>query len=186
MRTRIAAIGAVVVLAVSVSGCDQGAEETATTLPPVTVATAPAASAGGACILWDWGFIEENIGVRFSVAASDQVDETSTCVVQTENGSWPDLTLSVVESTKADADVFNDDRVPKKATKLKGLGKAAYRLNSAAAGTHGPVVEIGWLSEAEQLQTLKFTFAKGAGDKTEVSSMNTGLLELAKAMDTTG
>jgi hypothetical protein len=181
VRTVGAALGLVALLAVS--GCNEK-EETATKLPPVTVAEAPAASAGGACILWDWGFIEEKIGVRFSVAASGQVDDTSTCVVQTVDSSWPDLSLSVVEQTKASDKVFLATRVPKKAVKLKGLGKAGYRLNTAATGGHGPSVEIGWLSEAEQLQTLKFTFAKGA-NSAAVSSMNTGLLELAKAMDTT-
>ncbi len=181
MRRVGAALGVVALLAVS--GCNEK-EEAATELPPITLAVAPAASAGGACILWDWSFIEEKIGVKFSVAASDQVDDTSTCVVQTVEGSWPDLSFSVVEQTKADAKTFLATRMPKKAVKLKGLGKAGYRLNSAAASGHGPSVEIGWLSEAEQLQTLKFTFAKGASSSA-VTRMNTGLLEMAKAMDTT-
>ncbi|WP_436527116.1 hypothetical protein [Actinoplanes sp. HUAS TT8] len=181
MRTVGAVFGVVALLAVS--GCNEKPETTAK-LPPVTIAEAPAASAGGACILWDWSFIQEKIGVKFSVAASDQVDDTSTCVVQTVDGSWPDLSLSVVEQTKADAKIFLATRMPKKATKLKGLGQAGYRLNSAAASGHGPSVEIGWLSEADQLQTLKFTFAKGATNAA-VTRMNAGLFELAKAMDTT-
>ena len=53
-------------------------------LPPVQIVEQPAASAGGACILWDYAFIEQKIGVKFTVAAADQVDDTSTCVVQTE------------------------------------------------------------------------------------------------------
>jgi hypothetical protein len=167
----------------ALAGCDDGGNE-AQAAPPVELVEQPAASAGGACILWDYGFIQEKIGVRFGVAASDQVDDTSTCVVQTAAGDWPDLTLSVVESTPADADLFNSDLKPKKATKLKGLGKAGYRLTSAASGGHGPVIEIGWLSEAKQLQTLRFTFAKGAATA-EVTAMNTKLLALAKAMDTT-
>lgn len=181
MRRVGAALGVVALLAVS--GCNEK-EETATELPPVVVAVAPAASAGGACILWDWAFIEDRIGVRFSVAASGQVDDTSTCVVQTVEGSWPDLSLSVVDQTKADAKIFLATRMPKKATKLKGLGKAGYRLNSAATSGHGPSVEIGWLSEAAQLQTLKFTFAKSASNSA-ITQMNNGLFELAKAMDTT-
>jgi len=48
----------------------------------------------------------------------------------------------------------------------------------------GPSVEISWLSEANQLQTLKFTFAKGAPTD-DVTAMNAKLLALAKAMDTT-
>jgi hypothetical protein len=104
--------------------------------------------------------------------------------VQTVSGDWPDLALSVVESTPADADLFMAELKPKKASTLKGLGKAGYRLNTAAADGHGPVVEIGWLSEAKQLQTLRFTFPKDA-KAADVTAMNTKLLALAKAMDTT-
>jgi hypothetical protein len=90
----------------------------------------------------------------------------------------------VVESTKADAALFAEELVPKKATKLKGLGKAGYRLVSKASDGHGPVVEIGWLSEADQLQTLRYTFPKGA-QKDAVDELSAKLLTLAKAMDTT-
>ncbi|WP_239082099.1 hypothetical protein [Actinoplanes teichomyceticus] len=173
-----------VVALLAVSGCTGRPQRAPAALPPVTVAEVPAASAGGACILWDWAFIEEKIGVRFSIAAADQVEDTSTCVVQTVDGPWPDLSISVVEQTKADAKIFLADRMPKKAVKVKGLGKAGYRLNTAASGGHGPSVEIGWLSEAEQLQTLKFTFAEGAS-AAAVTGMNARLLDLAKAMDTT-
>lgn len=185
MRSRSVVLGAAALLALA--GCDNRAEagkEDDDVLPPVAFAEQPAASAGGACILWDYDFIKSKIGVKFDVAASDQVDDTSTCVVQTIGGDWPDLALSVVESTQADADLFLSDLKPKKATKLKGLGKAAYRLTTAASGGHGPVVEIGWLSEAKQLQTLRFTFPKTA-KATDVTAMNGKLLSLAKAMDTT-
>ncbi|GLY04735.1 MULTISPECIES: hypothetical protein [Actinoplanes] len=181
MRTSLAVLGALALFAVS--GCSVREESASAALPPVEVVVPPAASAGGACILWDWGFIEEKIGVRFSVAAADQIDDTSTCVVQNVE-AWPDLALSVVETTKADADLFLAERMPAKATKLKGLGKAGYRLNTKAGGGHGPIVEIGWLSEAKQLQTLRFTFAKGA-KADAVTAMNKKLLVLAKAMSTT-
>ncbi|WP_328461265.1 hypothetical protein OHA21_32055 [Actinoplanes sp. NBC_00393] len=181
MRTRFA-ISAAAVLLLAAPGCSKPAESSPAA-PPITVAEVPAASAGGACILWDWNFIEEKIGVRFSVAASEQIDDTSTCVVQTVNTAWPDLSLSVVETTKATPALFLAERMPPKATKLKGLGKAAYLLNTKAAGGHGPTVEIGWLSSAKQLQTLRFTFAKGPKAST-VKKMNAKLLELAKAMDT--
>jgi hypothetical protein len=184
VRSRSVVLGAAVLL--SLAACDHRAEATKDDdeLPPVTLVEQPAASAGGACILWDYAMINAKIGVKFNVAASDQVDDTSTCVVQTVEGDWPDLALSVVESTQADADLFLSDLKPDKAAKLKGLGKAAYRLNTAASGGHGPVVEIGWLSEAKQLQTLRFTFAKTA-KAADVTAMNTRLLALAKAMDTT-
>lgn len=181
MRSRSALVGAVALLALA--GCDKRTAQPET-LPPVQLVEQPAASAGGACILWDYAFIKEKTGVSFDVAASDQVDETSTCVVQTVAGDWPDLMLSVVESTKADAKLFLSDLKPAKATTLKGLGKAGYRLNSGSTGGHGPSVEIGWLSEADQLQTLKFTFAKNP-KADDVTAMNAKLFDLAKAMDTT-
>ena len=184
MRSRSVVLGAALLL--SLSACDNRAEASkdGDALPPVGLVEQPAASAGGACILWDYDLIKSKIGVTFDVAASDQVDDTSTCVVQTVDGDWPDLALSVVESTQADATLFLSDLKPKQATTLKGLGKAAYRLNTAASGGHGPSVEIGWLSEAKQLQTLRFTFAKTA-KAADVTAMNTRLLSLAKAMDTT-
>jgi len=181
VRSRSVVLGAVALLALA--GCNER-EAPAQSLPPVKIVEQPAASAGGACILWDYDFIKEKTGVAFQVAASDQVDDTSTCVVQTVSGDWPDLTLSVVESTTADAELFLSDLKPKKAVKIKGLGRAAYRLTSKAAAGHGPTVEIGWLSEADQLQTLRFTFAKDA-KADAVTAMNTGLFNLAEAMDTT-
>jgi len=184
VRSRSVVLGAALLL--SLAACDNRAEagQDRDALPPVGLVEEPAASAGGACILWDYDFIKSKIGVAFDVAASDQVDDTSTCVVQTVDGDWPDLALSVVESTQADAPLFLSELKPKKASTLKGLGKAAYRLNTAASGGHGPTVEIGWLSEAKQLQTLRFTFAKNA-TAADVTAMNDKLLALAKAMDTT-
>jgi hypothetical protein len=182
VRSRFIALGAATAL-LALAGCtDKQAD--AAGLPPVQVVQMPAASAGGACILWDYAFIEQQIGVKFAVAAADQVDDTSTCVVQTETSEWPDLAFSVVESTKADAALFTEELTPKKATKLKGLGKAGYRLVSKATGGHGPTVEIGWLSEAEQLQTLRFTFPSGA-QSDAVDELAPKLLKLAQAMDTT-
>jgi hypothetical protein len=182
VRSRLTALGAAAAV-LALAGCTDKAA-TASGLPPVQIVEQPAASAGGACILWDYGFIQKEIGVKFTVAAADQVEDTSTCVVQTDTGDWPDLTLAVVESTTADGKLFIDNVMPPKASKLKGLGKAGYRLISVATGGHGPTVEIGWLSEAAQLQTLKFTFPKDARPAA-VNDMSNRLLDLAKAMDTT-
>jgi hypothetical protein len=182
VRSRLIALGAVGVV-LALAGCSDKAA-TASGLPPVQIVEQPAASAGGACILWDYAFIQKEIGVRFTVAAADQVEDTSTCVVQTETSDWPDLMLAVVESTTADGKLFIDNLMPPRATKLRGLGKAGYRLVGAASDDHGPTIEIGWLSEAAQLQTLKYTFAKGA-EATAVNEMCVRLLALAKAMDTT-
>jgi hypothetical protein len=182
VRSRSLILGAVLLL--GLTACDKKDKAAEAALPPVDFVEQPAASAGGACILWDYDFIESKVGVKFEVAASDQIDDTSTCVVQMISTDYPDLALSVVESTQADAKLFNSDLKPEKATTIKGLGKAGYRLNTAASGLHGPVIEIGWLSEAKQLQTLRFTFAKTA-KAADVTAMNTKLLALAKAMDTT-
>jgi hypothetical protein len=182
VRSRPVVFGVLALLALA--GCDDKPAAAPQALPPVEAVEQPAASAGGACILWDYPFIKETIGVQFTVAAADQVDSTSTCVVQTVEGDYPDLMLSVVESTAATAEQFLDDLKPAKGIRLKGLGKAAYLLKSAASGGHGPVVEIGWLSEAKQLQTLRFTFAANA-KPTAVTQMNGKLFTLAKAMDTT-
>jgi hypothetical protein len=181
VRSRLIALGAAAAV-LALTGCTDKTADAAG-LPPVQIVEQPAASAGGACILWDYAFIQKQIGIRFTVAAADQVEDTSTCVVQTEDGDWPNLTLAVVESTTADGALFLDSLMPPKATKLKGLGKAGYRLITAAGNGHGPTIEIGWLSEAAQLQTLKFTFATDARTAT-VNQMPARLLTLAKAMDT--
>jgi hypothetical protein len=144
----------------------------------------PAAAAGGACILWDYPFIQQKIGVTFTVAAAGESNDTSTCVVQTATGKYPDLALAVVENTPADGKLFLSTLKPKNATTVTGLGKAGYRLVTPAAGDRGPVIEIGWLSEAAQLQTLKYTFPPGATDA-QVNDMSAKLFGLAQAMDTT-
>jgi hypothetical protein len=187
VRSRSAVLGTVVLFALTglaPAACQRRAAAKPAAMPAVRPVEQPAASAGGACILWDYGFIRDKIGVTFDVAAADQVDDTSSCVVQSVGGDYPDLMLSVVESTPADPKLFLSDLKPKKASTLKGLGRAGYRLDSAAAGDHGPSVEITWLSEAKQLQTLKFTFAKTA-TPADVTAMHDRLLALAKAMDTT-
>jgi hypothetical protein len=181
--SRLIAIGAVAAL-LALAGCTNKKAEAATPMPPVKLVEAPAASAGGACILWDWDFIQQKIGVTFDTAGSDQVADTSSCVVRTSAADYPTLALSVVESTQADASTFLSAMMPAKATRLKGLGKAGYRLDGQATGDHGPTVEIGWLSEAAQLQDLKFVFPAGT-DAATVKDMDAKLLTLAKAMDTT-
>lgn len=180
MRARLLASAAVT--AVVLTGCNAPAEEPvkAAALPPVRIVEPPAASAGGACILWDYAFIDQMIGVRFTVAAGDRVDDTATCVVQTEHGPAPMLVLTVSDSS-ANAELFDEELVPAKATKVKGLGLAAYRLESKPAAGVGPTVEVGWLSEARQLQSLKFTFVKNT-KAPAVKAMTTKLVAMARTM----
>jgi hypothetical protein len=182
VRSRLIAAGAAAA-ALALAGCTDQAEEPAA-LPPVRVVEQPAASSGGACVLWDYAFIEDQIGVRFTVAAGQTVDKTSTCVVQTENGTAPFLVYSVVDDTAANAEIFTESITPDKATKVKGLGQAGYQLLGKAAKDLGPSIEVTWLSEAEQMQSLKFTFAKGA-PADAVTDMSKRLVSMAKTMDTT-
>jgi hypothetical protein len=180
VRSRlIAALGAATLV---LTGCTEKAEPAA--LPPVKVVEQPAASAGGACILWDYAFIEEMTGVRFTVAAGDVVDETSTCVVRTERSPAPYLILSVTDGVAADAEMFTDELKPDRATTVKDLGVAGYRLVGKAAEGTGPSIEVGWLSEADQLQSLKFTLAAGA-DEAAVTDMTARIVSMAKTMDST-
>jgi hypothetical protein len=148
----------------------------------VKVVEVPAASAGGACVLWTYRIVERRIGVHFDVAASGHVDDTSTCVLQTAGAHRPDLLLSVVERSAADPALFAADLVPAHAKRVEGLGRAAYRLVSKAAGDHGPVVEVGWLSRDRQVITVRFTFARGAS-KAEATAMGTRLTSLARKLD---
>jgi hypothetical protein len=149
---------------------------------PLPELQVPASAAGGACILLDYPQIEEHIGVRFDVAASDQSDDTSTCVVQTEGGTRPDLTFSVVASTAADAKMFLAELKPKGAKTLSGLGRAAYRLVAPPDDDAGPAVEMGWLTAEEQIMTLRFTFPARAADD-EVADMAGRLVNLAQALN---
>jgi hypothetical protein len=152
-------------------------------VPSAAPSVPPAAAAGGACILWDYGFIESKIGVRFTVAAADVEDETSTCVVQSDGADLPDLALSVVESTPADARTFATELEPKGAVKVPRLGRFGYRKVTPATAGRGPVVEVCWLSDAAQIQTLRFTFPPGA-PADQVDQMGVRLILLAKALNT--
>ncbi|MDP9819544.1 hypothetical protein [Spirilliplanes yamanashiensis] len=149
---------------------------------PLPELQVPASAAGGACILLDYPQIEEHIGVRFDVAASDQSGETATCVVQTEGSTRPDLTLVVVESTTADARTYLAELKPKGAKSLSGLGAAAYRQVLPAEDGAGPAVELGWLTKDKQLLSLRFTFGDGAGEQ-EANDMAGRLVNLAQALD---
>jgi hypothetical protein len=180
MRLRLVVPAVCAVLALAACTPDNapaGAAE-----PPLPELQVPASAAGGACILLDYPQIEEHIGVRFDVAASDQADDTSTCVVQTQAGTRPDLTLSVVASTPADAPAFLRELKPAGAKVLSGLGQAAYRLVEAPAQDAGPAVEIGWLTADRQLMTLRYTYPDGAPEG-DADGMAGRLVNLARALD---
>ncbi len=180
MRLRI--VVPAVCAALALAGCGPENAPASAADAPLLELQVPASAAGGACILLDYPQIEEHIGVRFDVAASDQTDDTSTCVVQTEAQTLPDLTLSVVASTPADAAMFLGELKPKGAKKLDGLGKAAYRSTEAATDGGGPAVELGWLTADKQIKTLRFAFAAGASDE-DTADMAGRLVNLAQALE---
>jgi hypothetical protein len=168
-------------LALSMGACSDGAGAGGS-MPPLESVDLPASAAGGACILLDYPLIEKHLGVRFDIAAADQAEDTSTCVVQSQGATRPDLVLSVVERTSADAYLFLKEVKPAKGKRVTGLGKAAYKLVSGPAADRGPTVEVGWLTFGKQLMTLRFTYAEPApADKAEQFAGR--LIALADAID---
>ncbi|SNT33250.1 hypothetical protein SAMN05421812_104548 [Asanoa hainanensis] len=153
--SRLVCLGAALSLVGAVAGCgDEPVPQQ--TLPPVR-ADFPAATAGGACVYFDYEAIEKAIGVRFGISAASRSGETTTCVVQPEQGELPDLALTISKTT-ADAAVFKEDVVPDKgATAVKGLGLAAYQAPFAATETAGPGLELCWLTKDKRLMSLRFT-----------------------------
>ncbi|MEV4532364.1 hypothetical protein AB0J82_00870 [Asanoa sp. NPDC049518] len=148
-------MGAALILTGGIAACD---EEPAPvqTLPPAR-ADFPAATAGGACVYFDYEAIEKAIGVRFGISAASRSGQTNTCVVQPEEGELPDLALTITKTT-ADAAVFKEDVVPDKgATAVKGLGLAAYQAPFAATEKAGPGLELCWLTKDKRLMSLRFT-----------------------------
>lgn len=184
MRTRSRGLGAGMLALLA--GCGSEAVATIPPAPAPAVETFPAAAAGGACELLDYGVIEEVLGAGFDVAAASRHKETQTCVVQAEGAARPDLLLSVTPTT-ADAAIFADEVAPEGATTVKGLGKAAYRVTRAAVRGSGPGVEVGWLTgdKAKRLITLRFTFAAGQA-KSKADALAPKLVNLAKMVDTAG
>jgi hypothetical protein len=143
----------------------------------------PAAAAGGACLLLDYNAITAAVGVTFDTAGASRRDDTYSCVVTQGDADYPDLALSVTP-TKADEVIFAASVSPSGSTPVKGLGKIAYVVDSAAGGGHGPRWEVGWLSGNQRLMVLRFTFAKGA-PAADVSALKAKIVELAKRIDRT-
>lgn len=154
--SRLLCLGAALTLAGGAAGCADDPAPARQVLPPVRT-DFPAATAGGACVFFDYATIEKAIGVRFGISAASQSGQTTTCVVQPDEGDLPDLTLTITKTT-ADATVFKDEVVPDKgAAAVKGLGLAAYQAPFAATKTAGPGLEICWLTKDKRLMSLRFT-----------------------------
>lgn len=143
----------------------------------------PAATAGGACQLLDYGTVQEKTGTSFDVAAGGQQDATYTCVLQNTGRTVPDLSLAVTPTT-ADPTIFRNTVMPKGAAVLTGLGKVGYRANVPAVikSGRGPGVEIGWLSANNRILVLRYTMP-GDAAAPAVEDTALKLFELAKAVD---
>lgn len=151
--------------------------------PTLKPSRVPAAAAGAACELLDYGTLEQTLGVSFEVAAGGQKDKTQTCVLQIAGAPAPDLTLAVTPSN-ADPGVFRKTVKPKGASELTGLGKAGYRLAVAAkpdAG-RGPGVEIGWLSASKRILVLRCTLPVDTPQE-EADALAGKLVDLAKQLE---
>ncbi|MEV4628907.1 hypothetical protein AB0J90_21835 [Micromonospora sp. NPDC049523] len=178
MRGRLLLIGAGLLV---LSGCGESAASTRNDpLPIPPVVKLPASAGGGVCQLLDYPAVEKAIGTLFDVSASTTSGKTSTCVLQSEEASRPDLALSVTPTT-ADSAVFADE-MPKGGQSVKGLGKAAYRLSLPAGKDYGAGVEVSWLSADGRMINLRYTFPAGEG-KPAADALAGKLVTLAKEID---
>ncbi|RKR90913.1 hypothetical protein BDK92_5297 [Micromonospora pisi] len=177
MRGRLLLIGAGLLV---LSGCGEPAATRSEPLPIPPVVKLPAAAAGGVCQVLDYSAIEKAVGTTFDVSAATSQGETSSCVLQAEQASLPDLALAMTP-TSADASVFNDE-APDGGQSVKGLGKAAYRLIVAAGKDHGAGVEVCWLASDGQMISLRYTLPAGEG-KPAAEAIAGKLVTLAKQID---
>jgi hypothetical protein len=83
--------------------------------------------------------------------------------------------------------IFQVTAVPAGATGVADLGRTAYQVTlpagTGADGTaSGPALEIGWLSAAPRLMTLRYTWPAGASDA-DVAALSPKLLDLAHGIE---
>jgi hypothetical protein len=159
-----------------VAGCDDAGAS-----PAAQTSTAPAAAAGGACQLLDFGMVNAKLGLNLSVAAGASMDNSFSCVLETAGASYPDLILSV-STTTIDADIFGSSIQPKDAQAVPGLGLTAYQIATPAADKAGPGVEVGWLAGNKRIIKLSLHLAAGTGDDKATEAMPK-MIELAKLID---
>jgi hypothetical protein len=184
-RAKLAAVVPVFVLLVGASGCadPQGGARFAT--PGASAPNrSPASAAGGACYLMEYEVIEQSIGTSFDVAAASANGDTFTCVLQTNSGSYPDLTLAVTVVGADPAEVMPAVR-PQGSAAVTALGKAGYSAVVPAGAGAGPGVEIGWIAGNGRLLVLRYRPAPAAASG-EVAALAPKLVALAKRIDQAG
>jgi hypothetical protein len=131
------------------------------------------------CRFLDYGVIKDAVGITFEVAASAQQGQTETCVVQPSGESYPDLLLTLTNTTIEPA-VFTKAVTPKGAAPVPGLGKIAYSTPVPVAGDAGPGVEVAWLSaKFNSLMMLRLRVAPDAEATTDAAK----LVSLAKLLE---
>jgi hypothetical protein len=158
------------------TGCDREAAA-----DPGRTSQWPAGAAGAVCQLVEYDQVEARTGVRFDTAGGGEKDGTATCALTRQGHDHPYLTLAVTPTT-ADEVIFVATVQPSGATRVKGLGLVAYRLDVAASGKAGPAVEFGWLSAKGRLMFLRYAFEPDAA-KADVDALVPKLLELAKGTE---
>jgi len=181
----IVALGAVAALA----ACQTGTATTSAPTPahrpvpsatPVRPSTAPAAMAGGACMLMDYKVINSALATSFDVAASADKSGTYTCVIEGSH-SLPDLTLAVTATSLTPAD-FTAHVAPKGSSSVSKLGLVGYKTTVKATSSAGAGLEIGWLSGNDRLIQLRYTGAVGSSVP---STLSDGMTSLARTVEAT-
>jgi hypothetical protein len=178
----LATIASLLFALVTLAGCGNAEahpRDAAVSVPSPT--RWPAAAAGGACFLLEYEVIEQIVGTSFDVSASSEANHTYTCVLQTKNGSYPDLTLAV-STTDADPTVFRSTVQPKGAAPVPELGRIGYSVAMPAAAGSGPGVEVGWLSGNGRLLLLRYRCAPTA-TAADAGALVPKVITLARKID---
>jgi hypothetical protein len=170
-------------LLLGAAGCsDTDARFAAAGTPAPT--RSPASAAGGACYLMEYEVIEQTVGTAFDVAAAGANGDTFTCVLQTNSGSSPDLTLAVTVVNADPAEVMPAVRPPASAA-VTALGRAGYSAVVPAGAGAGPGVEVGWIAGNGRLLVLRYRQAPDAASG-DVAALTPKLVALAKRIDQAG
>jgi len=143
----------------------------------------PAALAGGACLLMDFGTVKKQLGTAFTVAAAADSSGSYTCVLQESSGTYPSLVLSITATDLSTAD-FKANVVPDGSSSVSELGRIAYELQAPATKTAGPAVEIGWLSGNNRLIMFRYTFPTGTASAV-ATALGPKMVSLSKIVDQT-
>lgn len=186
-RTRYAVASVLSVAALlTATSCARSAGVDATAPSPAAHTLAPpqpkpAALAGGACLLMDFGVVNKALGSSFNVAAAADKSGTYTCVLETSKADVPNLTIAIT-STDLTVAEFKSLAVPSGSASVTGLGKIGYSEQIAAAKTTGAGVEVGWLSGNGRLIVMRYTLA---ADGSVGSGLTDQVVALARTVDLT-